>query len=91
MQITIKCGKNLNFAPITPIQTIKFGTFMQITSLKHSTIEEIINHTMHCISWSVAKVVDSTDYTTTICITLLSIILEIFICYIVKSFAFMVF
>ena len=40
MQITIKCGKNLNFAPITPIQTIKFGTFMQITSLKDSTIEE---------------------------------------------------
>ena len=40
MQITIKCGKNLNFAPITSIQTIKFGTFMQITSLKDSTIEE---------------------------------------------------
>ena len=40
MQITIKCGKNLNLAPITSIQTIKFGTFMQITSLKDSTIEE---------------------------------------------------
>ena len=40
MQIIIKCGKNLNFAPITSIQTIKFGTFMQITSLKDSTIDE---------------------------------------------------
>ena len=32
--------QKFEFAPITSIQTIKFGTFMQITSLKDSTIEE---------------------------------------------------
>ena len=32
--------QKLNFAPITSIQTIKFGTFMQITSLKDITIDE---------------------------------------------------